>query len=103
VEPFTSVLSPLPFLLFESLNFRPKRSEPGIDLLVPPLDLANVVNSTGAFGGQGGEQHGHAGANVGRLHRATTELGRTRHYEAMGIAEDDTGTPSHEFVHKRQA
>lgn len=57
----------------ESLDIRAERPEAGIDRLVASLDLADVVNGTGALGGQRGDQHRHAGAYVRRLDRATAE------------------------------
>src|SRR3954467_6403982 len=42
-------------------------AQPLVDALVAALDLPDVVDRAGAVGRKGGEEHGHAGPDVGRL------------------------------------
>lgn len=44
---------------------RPEGVQPFIDPLVPTFDLTGIVDGAGPLSAHGGEQHGHAGANVG--------------------------------------
>src|SRR4051794_29357065 len=48
-------------------------AQPLVDALVAPLDLPNVVDRARAVGRECREEHGHAGADVGRLDGAALE------------------------------
>src|SRR5215218_4450436 len=51
-----------------ALDARSKRPPPLVDALVPAVDLTDVVDLRLALSAQGGDQHRHAGADVGRRH-----------------------------------
>src|ERR1700684_161149 len=53
--------------------------EPLVDALIAAFDLVGIVDGADALGADGGEQHRHAGADVGRYHRSTAQPARTRH------------------------
>src|SRR5690349_24451044 len=73
-------------------------AETGVDPLVAPLDLADVVDGALPLRGERREEHRHPGPDVGRLDGAAPERRRSRDDRAMGIAEDDPGTHPDQLV-----
>src|SRR5262252_5627568 len=89
--------------IFEALDFRAQRAEPLIDALVAALDLSYVVDHRIPLGRQGGEQNGHAGADVGALDLPSPQLRRARDHGAMWIAEHDARSHADQLVHEKEA
>ena len=54
-------------LVIEALDTSAQRAQPPVDPLVAAVDLAYVSDLGHALGAQGGDQHRHSGADVGRL------------------------------------
>src|SRR5947207_10328047 len=54
--------------LRSTLKLRPQRLQARVDVLVAALDLSDVVDHGIALSRQRGEQHRHAGADVGAFH-----------------------------------
>ena len=59
--------------VIRALDLRAERAEAFVDALVPALDLAHVVDGARAFGRERGEEHRHAGPDVGRLDHPALE------------------------------
>ena len=77
-----------------------------VDVLVTAFDLVAVVDDAGAVGGEGGDEQGDAGADVGRGHaNATQGMGFVEADDigTVRVAEDDLRTHVDELVHKEQA
>src|ERR1044071_5087593 len=88
--------------VIDALNRGSQGLEAGVDVLVAPLDLPDVVDHAGAFGCQRREQHRHAGPDVGRLDRAAAQGRRTCDHGPVGIAEHDPATHTDQLVHEEQ-
>ena len=52
----------------DSFNLRPQRIQPRINILIPSLNLVAIVDDAGAVGGEGGDEQGDTGTDVGRGH-----------------------------------
>ena len=50
------------------LNLRSQSVQALVNILIPALNLVAVVDDAGAVGGEGGDEQGDAGADVGRGH-----------------------------------
>ena len=94
--------------VLESLDERSVEAE-GIqtlvDILVASFDLFAVVDDTGAFGRQGGDEQGNTSADVGRGHTdATQGMGVVEADDvgAVRIAKNDLRTHVDEFVDEEQ-
>jgi hypothetical protein len=74
-----------------------------VDALVPPVDLTDVVDDALSIGGEGGQQHGHAGPNIGTLHHPPGELRWTGDHDPMGVAQEEPRTEADELVYEEQA
>src|SRR5271166_5830941 len=74
-----------------------------VDALEAAVDLADVLDHGFALGAEGGDQHGHAGANIRAGQPGTTKFGRTDDHCAVRIAEDDLRAHRDEVVHEEQA
>src|SRR5690606_26780626 len=70
-----------------SLDVGPEGAQAGVDLLVAPLDLPDVVDRAGSFRREGGEEHRHPGPDVGRLHRAAPQRCRPADDGPVRVAE----------------
>ena len=69
-----SALLPNEMLLLDPFDIGAELAEPCVQVLVTPLDLANVVDDAFALGDEGGNDQGHAGANVRARPVWTAEL-----------------------------
>ena len=69
-----------------------------VDLLVATVDLLNVADGGDAVGGEGGENEGHAGADVGAGDRLADQTAGTDDDGAMRVAEDDLRAHGDELV-----
>src|SRR5580693_6953742 len=69
-----------------------ERVEALFDALIAALDLIGVVDGADALGAYRGQQHGHAGADVGRYHRRALEAARSGHDRPVWIAQHDAPT-----------
>src|SRR5688572_4965831 len=67
-----------PPLPIHPLDLGSKGAQSLVNPFEAPLDLADIVNGAGAFGGQRRQQHGHAGTDIGRLYRPALERGWAR-------------------------
>src|SRR5882672_10398876 len=88
---------------FPSLDLRSHRAQPLIDPLVAPLDLADVVDHGVAVGGQGREQHRHAGPDVRTLHHAPVQRGGSGDHGAVRVAQHDARAHPDQLVHEEEA
>ena len=52
----------------------PESAKSLIDTLIATVDLLDVVDDACAFGRHGGDEHGNAGADVGRVHVVWLEV-----------------------------
>src|SRR4051812_43964136 len=77
-------------------------AQPLIDALVAPLDLPDVVDRAGTVGREGGEEHGHAGPDVGRLDGAALERTGAGDDGPVRIAEHDAGAHADQLVHEEK-
>src|SRR4051812_23917052 len=75
-------------LRHRALDARPERAQALVDPLVAAVDLPDVPDLRDAVGAQGGDQHGHAGADVGRLHPLAAQPRRAGDDRAVRVAED---------------
>src|SRR5664280_1856082 len=74
-----------------------------VDALVATVDLADVADLAATLRAQGREQHGHAGADVGRLHALATQAPRARDDRPMRVAHDDVRAHQDQLVREDQA
>src|SRR5665647_3723065 len=72
-----------------AFDVRAECAKPLVNSLVAALDLADVVNPALALRAERGEQHGHAGANVGRFHATAVQFRGADDDGTMRIAEYD--------------
>src|SRR2546430_2764817 len=85
-----------------ALNLCSQRHEPLVDPLVAALDLSDVLNDGVALRREGGEQHRHAGADIGTLDDLPAERRGARDYGAMRIAEYDARAHADQLVDEEQ-
>src|ERR1044071_7431044 len=85
------------------LDGRAQRLEPLVDVLVPPVDLPDVLNGALPLRREGGEENGHPGPDVRRFDPPAPEPGRPRDDGAVGIAEHDMGSHPDQLVHEEEA
>src|SRR3954469_8057521 len=81
-----------------ALDLGAEGAQPLVDPFVAALDLRHVVDGAFAIRRHRGDEHRHAGADVGGIHGAAPELRRTRHQRAMRIAEHDPRAHPNELV-----
>src|SRR2546422_620075 len=84
------------------LNLRPQRSQPVVDVLVAPLDLPDVLDHRIALRRERGQQHRHAGADVGTLDLLPAQRRGPRDHGAMRIAQNDARTHTDQLVDEKQ-
>src|SRR5918995_1635239 len=87
-RPASLLTRPLPI---HALDLGSQGAQPFINPLVTTLDLPHIVDSAATFGGQGGEQHRHAGADVRRFDRAAFKRRGTRDHSAVRVAQNNAG------------
>jgi hypothetical protein len=63
-------------------------AQPLLDLFIPAIDLADVLDRAGAIGGQRGDQQRHARANVGTSQQLSEQRRGTGHNGAIPKIED---------------
>src|SRR5215217_2768340 len=85
-----------------AIDVGPEAAQPLVDALVAPVDLADVADDRFAVGGQGGQQQGHAGADVGGLQALAVQLGGAVDDHPVGVADDDPGPHADQLVHEHQ-
>src|SRR3954454_22513745 len=59
-----------------ALDARAQLAQALVDPLIAAVDLADVADLAGALGAQRGDEHGHAGADVGALHALAVKPAR---------------------------
>lgn len=74
--------------------------EPGGQVFVATFDLIDILDGAFTLGTQGGNDHGHAGPDVGRNQVATPQAGRACDDCPVGVAKNDLGAHGDEFVDK---
>src|SRR5688500_3055318 len=90
-------------LVIHPLDVRAEGAEPLVNPLVAALDLPDVLDLALAGGAEGGEEHGHAGADVGRLDGGAAKLDRAGDDGPMGVAEHDPRAHADQLVHEEHA
>src|SRR4030095_15059099 len=86
-----------------TLDVGPQGPEALVDALVAAVDLAHIADDRLAVGGRGGEQQGHAGADVGRLEALPVQRGGAVDDHPVGVADDDPGPHADPLVHQNTA
>ncbi len=74
-----------------------------VDALVAAVDLADVADLAAALGAERGQQHRHAGADVGRLHALAAQPPRAGDDRPVRVAHDDVGPHQDQLVGEDQA
>src|SRR4051812_30826218 len=72
-----------------ALDPRAERAQPLVDPLVAAVDLADVADLRLALGAERGDEHRHAGADVGALHALAAKPPRAADDRPVPSAEDD--------------
>src|SRR5829696_9285372 len=85
-----------------ALDPRAKRGEALVDPLVAAVDLAHVADLRHTLGAQRGDQHRHAGADVGRLEPLAAQPRRAGYHRPVRIAEDNVRAHVHQLVGEHQ-
>src|SRR5438270_3684808 len=86
----------------DPLDSRSQIPQSLVDPLVAAVDLADVADLGGAVGAQRGDQHGHPGPDIRRLHSLPGQEPRTEDDRAVGITDRDRRAHQLQLVAEEQ-
>src|SRR5215207_4724981 len=85
-----------------ALDARAERAQALVDALVSAVDLADVVDLGLPLRAERGDQHRHAGPDVGGRHALAAQPARADHDRPVRVADGDLGAHGDQLVHEEQ-
>src|SRR2546430_1290975 len=86
-----------------ALDLRAERLKALVDALIAAVDLADAADLRLPARAEGGDEHRHAGADVGALHALAVKPARAADDRAMRIAQQNPSAHRDELVDEEQS